>query len=42
MNTSIEQEVAMLSRIAEDAAAIASMGLFLTMIALWSGALAVF
>jgi hypothetical protein len=42
MPTSFEQEAAMLSRIAEDALAIASMGLFLTMIALWSGAFAGF
>ena len=32
----------MLARIAEDVAAITSMGVFLTMIALWSGALGVF
>jgi hypothetical protein len=32
----------MLARLAEDVAAIASMGVFLTMIALWSGAAGVF
>ena len=32
----------MLARIAEDVAAIASMGVFLTMIALWSGVVGVF
>jgi hypothetical protein len=42
MPTLIERGDAMFNRIAEDAVAIASMGLFLTMIALWSGAFAGF